>query len=183
MEATIASTADMMREGLAHHKAGRLSEAAAIYELVLAADPTHADAHHLVGLIALQRGDHQSAADKIQQAIALNSSSAVYYSNLGVALRALRRPVDAVAALRRGAQLDATSADIALNLGRSISASTTRRFSPSAGRSNSIRKRPRHGPAWAKPCEQRGSFKSLAAATNGRWPLRRNCPRPITTSD
>lgn len=117
MEATIASTAEMMREGLTHHKAGRLSEAAAIYELVLQIDPRHADACHLAGLIAHQRGDHLVAIDKIQQALAINADSAVYHSNLGVALRALRRPVEAIAALRRAAELDAMSADIALNLG------------------------------------------------------------------
>jgi tetratricopeptide (TPR) repeat protein len=117
MEAMIAGTADLLREGLAHHKAGRLSEAAAIYAEVLESDPTHADAHHLVGLISHDRGDHQTAVDKIQQAIAINPYLALYHSNLGVALRALRRPVDAVAALCRAAELAPASADISLNLG------------------------------------------------------------------
>jgi tetratricopeptide (TPR) repeat protein len=117
MEATIACPADMIREALAHHKAGRFLEAAAIYELVLQTDPRHADAHHLLGLVAHQRGEHQTAVDRIEQAIGLNPNLAVYHSNRGVALRALRRPADAIAALRRAAELDGASADIALNLG------------------------------------------------------------------
>ena len=110
----------MVRDGLAHHKAGRLNEAAGLYELALQIDPSHADAHHLLGLIAHQRGDHQGAVDRLGQAIALNADSAIYQSNLGVALRALRRPNDAIAALRRAAGLDPTSADIALNLGNAL---------------------------------------------------------------
>lgn len=37
-----------------HHQRGRLPEAAAIYRQVLAVDPDHADANHLLGVIAFQ---------------------------------------------------------------------------------------------------------------------------------
>ena len=37
-----------------HHQSGRLPEAAAIYRQVLDADPDHADANHLLGVIAFQ---------------------------------------------------------------------------------------------------------------------------------
>ena len=39
-----------------HHQAGQLSKAEACYRQVLKADPNHADAVHLLGVIALQWG-------------------------------------------------------------------------------------------------------------------------------
>ncbi len=39
-----------------HHRAGRLREAETIYRQILAADPNHLDAWHLLGLIACQVG-------------------------------------------------------------------------------------------------------------------------------
>ena len=43
------SIAEILSEGLAHHRAGRLDLAIAGYRQVLAADPNQADAWHLLG--------------------------------------------------------------------------------------------------------------------------------------
>src|SRR5437867_1473861 len=40
----------------AHHQSGRLAEAEAIYRQILAVEPRHADALHLLGVIAHQVG-------------------------------------------------------------------------------------------------------------------------------
>lgn len=44
-----------LHEALRHHQAGRLEDAARIYQAVLKAHPRNADALHLLGLVAHQR--------------------------------------------------------------------------------------------------------------------------------
>ena len=51
---------NMLESALAHHRAGRLAEAEAIYRQILATDPQQADSLHLLGMIRHQQGDHNS---------------------------------------------------------------------------------------------------------------------------
>ena len=62
----------MLRAAADHHRAGRLDEAERGYAQVLAASPGNADALHLDGVIALQRGDAARAARQIASALARN---------------------------------------------------------------------------------------------------------------
>ena len=48
------ATDALLRDALEHHQAGRLGEAAALYQQILTATPEHADALHLMGVIANQ---------------------------------------------------------------------------------------------------------------------------------
>jgi tetratricopeptide (TPR) repeat protein len=113
-------TAEILREAVAHHKEGRLDEAASLYEIALETAPRHADALHLLGVIAHQRGDHASAVQRIREAITISGDRASYHSNLGIAYRSLGRTAEAVEALRRSAQLDSTSAEVRYNLGNTL---------------------------------------------------------------
>ena len=79
------------------HQMGRLGEAQAIYEEVLALQPRHFDSLHLLGLIAFQAGDPQKAVALIEKAISIYPHHADYYINLGMALRALGQLEAAVA--------------------------------------------------------------------------------------
>ena len=47
---------DVLRNAYGLHQAGRLAEAARAYDEIINADPTHFDAHFLLGLIHLQSG-------------------------------------------------------------------------------------------------------------------------------
>jgi len=49
----------------------------------LQAEPNHAEAIHLLGVIAHQVGQHQVAVEYIQRAIGLNGSAAAFHNNLG----------------------------------------------------------------------------------------------------
>ena len=51
-----ASPYDMLVEAATHHQAGRLAQADAAYRAVLRADPANRDAHHNLGVLAMQRG-------------------------------------------------------------------------------------------------------------------------------
>ena len=79
------------REGLALHQQGRLIEAERFYREVLEQAPTHFDALHLLGVLALQTLRTESGIELIAKAIALNPNSFGAYNNLGLGLRDLRR--------------------------------------------------------------------------------------------
>ncbi|MBL6935227.1 MAG: tetratricopeptide repeat protein [Alphaproteobacteria bacterium] len=108
-------TATLLGEALARHQDGDLDAAVALYGKILTADPTCADALHLLGVAALQKGDPEKAAQLIAQAIALHPA-ADFYSNLGEALKAgghLDRAGDAFA---QAISLDPRSAAAHYNL-------------------------------------------------------------------
>ena len=48
-----------------HHQSGRLAEAEALYRQILALEPRHAEALHLLGVIAHQTGRNDVAVDWI----------------------------------------------------------------------------------------------------------------------
>ena len=83
-------------EGLALHQQGRVTEAGRIYHEVLARQPDHFDALHLLGLVAAQTGQPQRAIELIGRAIALNPNVPALYSNLAKALGDLGRYEEAV---------------------------------------------------------------------------------------
>jgi tetratricopeptide (TPR) repeat protein len=103
-------------EALRHHRAGRLTEAEALYRQTLARDPHHADSLHWLGVIAHQNGRYEEAAKLIEQAIAINDA-ALYRNNLGNALRRLGRLEDAAEQGRRALALEPDNAETHNNLG------------------------------------------------------------------
>jgi predicted O-linked N-acetylglucosamine transferase (SPINDLY family) len=102
---------------LEHHRAGRLDQAAAIYQGMLAAEPRHPDALHLLGVIALQTGQPTLASQLIRDAIASNPAAPAFYHSLGSALLAQGDRPGAVASFRTALVLDPNSADGHDNLG------------------------------------------------------------------
>src|SRR6516162_4354363 len=79
----------------AHDRAGQRDRAEALYRKVLQKAPDHADALHLLGLIAHERGRHQRAIRLIEQALAILPDFAAAHVNLGNALRAAGRRKEA----------------------------------------------------------------------------------------
>ncbi len=75
---------------LAHHRRGDLDQAERLYREILAAQPDHADALHLLGLVFLQRGDARSAIEWIDRAVRVSPSVAAFHANLAEAYRAVR---------------------------------------------------------------------------------------------
>nr|MBI3614209.1 tetratricopeptide repeat protein [Nitrospirota bacterium] len=80
---------------LRYHTAGKLAEAEQIYRQILAQNPRHADALHLLGVIAHQSGRDDVAIEFIAKAVAVNPAVAEYHNNLGNALLAMNKVEEA----------------------------------------------------------------------------------------
>ena len=86
----------------AAHAAGQLAEAERGYRAALAGDPRHhADAWHLLGVLAQQQGRSQEATELIGRAVEIAGPQPAYLSNLGIALQSLGRHEDTLTALNQ----------------------------------------------------------------------------------
>src|SRR5262245_19613883 len=70
---------------------GRLAEAEASFRSVLAQEPGHADAQHLLGHVLLQQKRFDEAAAELRRLLAAAPDNAAAWFTLGQALRALGR--------------------------------------------------------------------------------------------
>src|ERR1700730_1059579 len=77
----------MLEEAIKHHQSGRFSEASSIYFEILKIDGRHADSLHLLGVIALQTGKYDLAAQLIRNAIAIKPADPMYYLNFAAVLQ------------------------------------------------------------------------------------------------
>jgi tetratricopeptide (TPR) repeat protein len=79
------SLPDELTSGLRLHQAGRLDEAAHLYEVALARYPSNADACCLLGVVRNQQGQPAQAVELIERAVALRPGVASFHANLGLA--------------------------------------------------------------------------------------------------
>ncbi len=77
----------ILHNAMAHHHAGRLTEAEAGYQRVLEHRPRHATALQYLGVLSRQRGDDLSARQLNRRALDLRSYMADFLINLGKCLR------------------------------------------------------------------------------------------------
>jgi tetratricopeptide (TPR) repeat protein len=113
----MATIPEALAVAIQHHQAGRLQAAEQIYREILALWPDHADAIHLLGVIAHQVGKHEVAVEYIRRAIELQGDAPAFHNNLGETCRALGRTSEAVACYRRALQLNPDYAEAYNNLG------------------------------------------------------------------
>jgi len=107
---------------LALHQAGSWREAEQCYRAILRHRPRDAEALHLLGLLAHQSGQDETAAAMIGQAIGIAPRMATYHANLGVVLLRMRRAAEAVTALRAALRLRPADFGSQANLGVALSA-------------------------------------------------------------
>src|SRR3989338_4337392 len=91
-ELTIKEALDL---AVKYHKENKLGEAEVLYKKILDKEPNNANALHLLGVIAYQRGKYGDSILHINKAIQLNPKVAFYYGNLGMAYDALGKEEDA----------------------------------------------------------------------------------------
>ena len=111
---------DTLHLALRHHQQGQLDQAAQFYLAILAVQPAHPEALHLLGVVAHQKGDHAGAVELIARAIAGNPCDAMYHANLAEAYRALGRLDQAIASCRAALRLRPDYPEAANNLGLAL---------------------------------------------------------------
>ena len=107
----------MLVEAVRLHQAGRIDQAAPLYQQVLAREPGNADANHLLGMVALQTGQNQAALELMTKAIAANSRDASYHFHLALVHQAMGDGDKAAASYRRALILKPNDPDTYNNLG------------------------------------------------------------------
>ena len=115
-----ASLQDRFMQGVALHQQLKLADAERIYIEVLQHQPNHFDALHLLGVIAIQTKRTVRGTELITKAIGLNAKVAAAHSNLGNALRDLKRAEDALASYDRAIALKPDSAETYYNRGLAL---------------------------------------------------------------
>jgi Flp pilus assembly protein TadD len=110
-------------EALRHHRLGDLGAAESIYRSILARQPNHADALHLLGMLLNQTGQHTQAEVMIRRAISIQPSQPVFHSNLGIVLAARGEFAEAISEYRLADSLDPNSPETLNNLGVALHAS------------------------------------------------------------
>lgn len=101
----------------AHHRAGRLGKAEALYRQIVASEPTSAQAHNDLGNVLCDAGRCEEAIDAYRAALVLNPRYLPALNNLGTALRDLGRWAEAVDIYRAALAIDQRVPDVHNNLG------------------------------------------------------------------
>jgi tetratricopeptide (TPR) repeat protein len=108
--------------GVEQHRAGRIEQALALYQRVLAANPNHADAHNNLGVVlaALDRTD--AAVAHYERAIVLKPGYAEAHNNLALTLDRLGKIHAALTHYQRALSLNPSYAEAYNNLGLTLAA-------------------------------------------------------------
>ena len=90
------SEGEYLLSALELHKQGRLAQARALYQQILANNPNEITSLHMLGVIRLAEGDGANACRLIGRALSLAPQYFEANLNMGVALRAIDQPIDAI---------------------------------------------------------------------------------------
>ena len=111
---------DLIQKGIQLHQAGELPQAETIYRKILEVDPDHANANHLLGLVAIRSGALDNAVQLISKAIQLDPNIAPFYCNLGRTLKEMGRLDHAADNFRKALAIDSDFVDAHINLGNTL---------------------------------------------------------------
>jgi tetratricopeptide (TPR) repeat protein len=102
--------ADLFNQAVRYHQSGDLAQAETFYQSVIRADPCHAHAYHLLGILAHQRGKLQDAEAFLGRAVALHPTTAVFQVHLGMVFLEQRKSSQAANCFRQASALDPNDA-------------------------------------------------------------------------
>ncbi|MBD25657.1 MAG: hypothetical protein CMG46_11750 [Candidatus Marinimicrobia bacterium] len=116
------SSSTLYKSGRTLHQKGDLSGAAELYRLAVAADPSNADALHMLGVAALQLSLPEAAVETIKKALIHRPQFPEAWGNLGTALKILGRTDESEIALNRAISEGPNIAPLHFNLGNFLAA-------------------------------------------------------------
>jgi predicted O-linked N-acetylglucosamine transferase (SPINDLY family) len=104
------------------HQAGKLDLAVELYHGVLTQFPGQFDATHMLGVLALQRGQLNEAETWLRNALRINPQDAAAHYNLATALYQTGRFTDAAVSLKQALVLNPVAAEACALLGATLAA-------------------------------------------------------------
>ncbi|SHJ51395.1 Tetratricopeptide (TPR) repeat [Roseomonas rosea] len=107
---------------LALHRAGQLGEAEPLYRAVLAVQPRHFQALHLLGLLRAMAGDPDGAVPLLRRALAEDPRHGFVHNNLGNALVELGQAEEGLAAFERAIALQPELVEARVGRGNALHA-------------------------------------------------------------
>jgi tetratricopeptide (TPR) repeat protein len=106
-----------LKNAIALHQRGRLTEAEKLYRKILDSIPDHFDAQHLLGVLKHQQGKNTEALELLSAALQKRPNEAVVLSNYGAVLSELNRHDEALASIDKAIALNLNSAEVLYNRG------------------------------------------------------------------
>ncbi|MCX8520310.1 MAG: tetratricopeptide repeat protein [Rhodoferax sp.] len=106
---------NVLQQALAQHQQGQLAEAMALYQQVLAHQPRHFDALHMLGVAHIQAGQCAQAEALIAQALEIAPDNTLALCHRGVALTDLQRWDQALQCYDRAIALEPSHAQALSN--------------------------------------------------------------------
>ena len=107
----------MMNEAIEHHRNSRFQQAAEGYWKVMEANPGHAQATYLLGMVMHKIGENEKAIELISQALTFGYGGAEGYCNLGIIYNQLGRLEDVVECQKQSIARDPQYTAAYFNLG------------------------------------------------------------------
>ena len=111
---------DVLAMAMQYHRAGDLQQAERLYRQILQQYPRHAEALHLLGVLAHQAGHVEPAIQCIRQALEISPDFPEAHANLANSLMAVGQFTEAEQHCRRAIQIKPDYVDAYNNLGISL---------------------------------------------------------------
>lgn len=108
---------ELVTQGLALHQAGKLDEAAALYQQALTKDPANKFALFNLGQIAHTQKKYPAAIEKYLAVLKVDAKYGPALYNIGLAYASNGDRANAITYLRKAADVSPTSAPVLFNLG------------------------------------------------------------------
>ena len=105
------TAAQLLQQGLFHHRQGQIGLAMERYTEVLKNDPNHGEALYYVAVVACQEGQYKQGAELARKAIANGLDTAKVHNLLGQALDRLEEPLEAIKSFDRAIAVDPNMAE------------------------------------------------------------------------
>ena len=110
----------ILKLALRYHREGNLDYAKYVYQHVLGIDPQNADALHLLGVSVYQSEQYDIAINLITQAIQIDSTKPLFFTNLGNAFQKQGKLEQSAQAYQKAIQIQPDYADAYYNLGNAF---------------------------------------------------------------
>jgi tetratricopeptide (TPR) repeat protein len=112
---------DVLTAAIEMHQGGKLGQAAALYQKILAEERENPVALHLLGVLHHQQGDHTKAIELIGRAVALRPNVPAFHANMAEAYRAMGQLERAAGCCRAALNLWPDYPEALCNLGLALS--------------------------------------------------------------